>query len=579
MTANHDQENLPMESPWRSVPPLPADSRPVRSPRSYGTPRPPAVGPGWLRGLLDQHGAQLLFCCSAVCVLYGMLRILGPLLLLDGALSRKLPAFGALNVYEVSIFAVLSLIVLWRGKLSEAPLLVALTAVFATAIGLALDTLAIDSVSVGFALGGACLFLGAAKLGYLRTIIRVRLDAWLLAASGILLTGTFLGSGAMARTLTHSPCDANALATTWRYGVLAAVAAGGLLWAWAAKLTSGNVGDGAALLHRPAMAWSIPILLLAGATVHACSLGYIFDVGYAWPDFLPLTVITAGLVTEVLRLRGTDRGTLPAVAWAVPIAAGGWVALSRQFTLLPFGQAGFLWHPTSVVLAASLSALWRTYRSGCRQLLTVGVAGLFLVVLTVGVTPTSATQAFGGLNWTPFWLATGAMLLAAGIVGDAVWVAMAGAIALSLTASFTWLPSGQSVALGLRCSGGVAVLLGVALSIVSMVFGYRTPGKLAVFAALCLALGIWWLDVPWMSWPRAAWSAFAVVTGIALWYRTGSRLALGILATPLARLLYGACRLAEGWSYVAAGFVLLFVGAVVAMLRNGAPVAATSGRS
>lgn len=564
MMTNSEFEDVKAGPALPSVPP--ALPRPSAPPTWADLTRP--VGDTFLR-LAERHGAQLLFCISAVCVLYGMLRILGPLLLLDGSLGRKLPAFGALNVYELSLFLVLSLIVLWRRRLSEAPLLVALTSVFAGAIGLTLDTLAIDGLATGLALGSACLALGLLKVGYLRRVIRVPFDAWLLAAAAALLGGLFLAGGMMTRTLARQPCDAEALAATWRYALLSSLLAGGLLWVRAVHVPASPRPAQLPLIHRPAMAWAAAVILLAGAVIHAYSLGYIFDVSTSFADVLPFAAVGALLAVEAFRLRGSDRGPLPAMALSIPLALTAWAGLTRQFTGVPLAQFGFFWHPPTLMLASAGWGLWIARRRRCGQLLAVSVAGILLSVLIAGIEPSATPRSPGELNWTPFCLLTCGALLAAGALRRSIGLSMLGAVALSFMVSLSGHMSGPLAAAALTGPAGVTALMGAAMAAVALAFGRKTPAPLVLFAALLLAMGVWWQDSPPMALAHAAGCAFAFALGLAFWYRCGTKAALAILLLPAARLSFSASRVAGGWTYVVLGFVLLAAGAGLALCRGG----------
>jgi len=66
------------------------------------------------RDFLRVSGTGLLYALSALSILYGISRIIGPVLATSGRLAETLPCFGALQSYELALFAVLLLIVLWR---------------------------------------------------------------------------------------------------------------------------------------------------------------------------------------------------------------------------------------------------------------------------------------------------------------------------------------------------------------------------------------------------------------------------------------------------------------------------------
>lgn len=526
-----------------------------------------------LRGFLSMQGARVLFCCSVVSVLYGMARILGPLLALDGALPRKMPAFGALNGYDLALFVVLGLLVLWRRALADAPLLVVLSAVLSAACGLALDTLVNDSVRVGYTLGGVCLAAGLLKQGFLARFIRVPLRGALFAAAATLVATNFLWNGALAHVLRDLPCNDAALVAGWRWGWMAVLAAGLVLWSRAvspaAARRSAADDGGRPCIERSGLAWLVVVLLLVGSGVHAVSLGYIFDIPSAWPDYLPYLFVLAALLQEFLRR--PQHGIPCEVATAaatLPVLAVGWAGLCGHAVTASSTWLEFAWYPPALMAAVTawLVVLYlRTRADG--PLALAGIAFPVLLLLA-GRTGSVAAVHAAGFHGPQFWALLGAWLAALGLCRERVWLATAGAMAIGFAAAAMDMVRWTLAVAHLQMPAAMFILLGLSLLGIVIALGRRVPVGLVVFAAVVLALGIWQARGPWWTWMHAAWTLEAVLLGFAVWLRTGSRAAGAILATPLLRLLWTGHQTTGGWAYVGLGFALLAAGAWHALRRH-----------
>jgi hypothetical protein len=104
---------------------------------------------------LSLTGGSVLYCLSALSIVYGITQMIGPPLAKSGALGDILPCVAVLNVYELALLAVLVLIVVWRNVTDDAISLVILVALFLVASGMTLGVVAPSGLDICLVIGFA----------------------------------------------------------------------------------------------------------------------------------------------------------------------------------------------------------------------------------------------------------------------------------------------------------------------------------------------------------------------------------------------------------------------------------------
>ena len=150
---------------------------------------------------LSLTGGSVLYCLSALSIVYGITQIIGPPLAKSGALGDILPCVAVLNVYELALLAVLVLIVVWRNVTDDAISLVILVALFLVGSGMTLGVVAPSGLDICLAIGFASVILGLAKLYVLRRFISLQLGGLSFLGLALILAWNFLGPSLMARPL------------------------------------------------------------------------------------------------------------------------------------------------------------------------------------------------------------------------------------------------------------------------------------------------------------------------------------------------------------------------------------------
>lgn len=562
------QEERPAEHDGESRAAIRCHFGPRTAPRTFLT--TPLTASMWRR-FFNVSGGGILFCLSALSILYGVSQIIGPVLAKSGALAKTLPCIGALNLYELALLAALVLLVAWRNVTGDAVSLVLLIALLLVASGVTLATVANDKPGVALLVGVGSLAIAAVKLWVLRRRIRLPLARLVLVGLAILLAWNFLMSSGMALMVKHDWDAPNVMRSAWLIGWLVLLAGGVVMLLHAAVLSAGEARSRevhAPFLRTPGMAWVFALVVLAAANAHQYALTYIFDVPVSFGDFLPIIVLAGLLALELMRIfrRRADASDL--VVASLPLVVI--VAAVREGAFLQrFGAGlGLLWHPPVVLGIAGGALVWTALRTKRRRLLYVAAAYVFGIVLTAGVKP-GASQALHG---QAFGYALALSLFVLGIVLRSAHLAAAGVVVLSVTVWRSEFFGEFGGSHGVPLAALVGLAAGLGMMAVFGIFPGGLPRGIAMLFAMVLAAsavrsfgGRSDLDYPVVS-----GLVVALVGGAVAW-RMGS-IPLGlVLCVPLVRGFYLRTTDLKGWRYVALSFVLLAAGTLIGRSRGGTP--------
>ena len=331
-----------------------------------------------MRDFLRLNGTGILYALSAMSILYGMGRIIGPILATSGKLGETLPCFGALQGYELALFAVLLLIVLWRQKTRDTTTLMVLVALFLGASGITLATIANDGPVIAAVIGVACMTVAFGKLWVLRSKIGMVCSGLFMAGLSALLVWNFLVSPYMALTLHREWPGSGQLRLVWLGGWHVMLFGAALLFVSALMVRTGGArraGPEHPFLRSTGMAWVFALVLVGGTIVHQYALTYIFDVRFAAGDFLPVAVIVAAAALEIMRGYGVH-GTKADMALALaPFALVFAVVREHVFLVTPQWGLGMLFQPWAVLALAGLALLVIAVRR--REKVLAGIALLY----------------------------------------------------------------------------------------------------------------------------------------------------------------------------------------------------------
>ena len=111
-------------------------------------------------GPVTGRAGSLLYWLSGMAVLYGIARVIGPVLARSDAIVERFQCVGALNLYELALLGVLALLAAsWKVK-DDAVSVVILVGIMVIASGIALTTVAMDAPLLALSAGIVCAAAG-----------------------------------------------------------------------------------------------------------------------------------------------------------------------------------------------------------------------------------------------------------------------------------------------------------------------------------------------------------------------------------------------------------------------------------
>lgn len=519
------------------------------------------------RSFFGFAGGSVLYCLSAMSIIYGITQIMGPTLLRSGALSETLPCIAALNLYELALLGALAFIVLWHHVTDDAISLVILIPLFMVGSGIALDTVANNGPGLAIAIGFLCAVIGGGKLLVLHQAIRVPLGRLSLTGLTAVLFWNYLAGPTLVRLFTAGSSAVAAKRTLWLVSLLIVTAGSTLAWLEAVRgerNAGRNVNGTVPLLRTTAMVCILTLVLLGAAGAHLYSLGYMFDIRNSPGDYLLLLLFGCLLAMEAL-FRGdqTAQSTAPIVA-GVPLIVAAYVLVTptahEPFT---FGLE-WLAHPCAMLAIGAAAMLWTARRLQWTTFRWLAAAYLLGAVLTWGWSPTAAPA----LNWRLTAALLIAGLLAAGLLLRKPALCVAAVMGATVGTGTLSAFARAMETIGLDVAGGMAGLGGIGLLAIAWVFAEKRLLPIVYLGALLLmGCAFDYLDnVP--GWRDVIAMAGLLLAAGVVWWRFRALPPVFILAVPVVARLWLVFRTLSAWRYIVLSFVLLAVGAWLSVIKG-----------
>jgi len=522
-----------------------------------------------IRRFLSLTGGSILYCLSALSIVYGIPQIIGPPLAKSGALGDILPCVAVLNVYELALLAVLVLIVVWQNVTDDALSLVVLAALFLVASGMTLGVVAPSGLDICLAIGLASVVLGLLKLYVLRRYVSLPIGGLTALGLAVLLLWNFAGPSLMARPLMARTATDEVRRSQWLFGWLVLLAGAILVLVQATRRNydqPAERGPRTPFLRTQSMVWMFTLVILAALGVHQYAIAYMFAVDYTLGDFVPLVAIVSLLLLEFTRSLRRPTGQFEIVIACVPLGMA-LLAVQSKLTSASVSTALNLVSSPPVVLGVTgLAILWLGICHQRRWLRHVAIAYALGILLTVG--------RIGELNWE---LGGGGLILVLLILGAVqrnVSLCSAGVILLAIGLGQADVFARFAKLHHLTTAGAAAGVAGLGTLAIAIAFGRKVPrilvfvGSLATVVCILdfLPKSLHWLDL-----------AVIVIIGVlftALLLRTGDIAPALVLWIPVLPRGYLFATNMSSWNFVVLSFALLFLGALVSLFlkRKLAPV-------
>jgi hypothetical protein len=511
-------------------------------------------------------GGSILYCLSAVLIIYGIVKLMGPVFSAEGALKDALPCILTLHVYELALLGVLVLIVS-RKVVDDAISIVILMALFLVGTSMALGSVADKGLAACFYIGLVSIAVAFGKLYVGRRYVRIPFRTISLTGLVGLVSINYLGPVLVARSVALEPSQEPARRNLWLFLWLFMLIAGGcvLIEALREKNPQQKQGnDKIAFLRTSAMVYAFALIVVIASGVHQYAMAFAFALERVLGDYVPVTTLAAFLLLEVSRRRSKRFGVTEIVISFVPLAAM-LLAIEEKSILASskFGPGLLFYPPVWFGLTAlSIAALGWYHR--WKPFGIVAFAYILGVILTWGFSPERPHD----LN---FYACIGTLVVAVILYGLFIrnpYVCLAGIIILCSGLSFLDSFSKFAASYQVTEVGGLAGVFGLGSVALYLLFGSRLHKALRIISALCLA-GFMFDYL--QDYTHLRYLIILVGTGLlatGLWFRTRDILVISILLVPsLVRLYILAKRLAY-WRFVILSFLLLGAGTFISLLKR-----------
>jgi hypothetical protein len=356
----------------------------------------------------------------------------------------------------------------------------------------------------------------------------------------------------------------------WQVGWFVLLA-GGLSW-YLATCAAGTGAGRAEHADKPFLQTAAMTRIFAGilfiiGALHQYELAYIFDVKYAFNDFIPIMALLVLLGLELPRIYGKRPGFLEIALAGIPLAiiignmaAGGFV---KQWS----GNADYFWHPTVMLVLCAAAVLRAASRTRHAGLMYVAAAYGAAIILTAGTAhPTPDLW-----HWKATMVLAGLSLVSAGLLYRNVALTIAGIFILALGFyTFGWL---RSLLVTYSIFPLAPFLIVVGAGLTGCYLYFKLERAVALMGASMLSLGIFCLFNSGERLFVAGVGAYLVLLALLILLLRRHWPSAIILCLPFATSvgLFGARVIKPvpaGWKFVLLSFALLGAGLGVSLLKG-----------
>ncbi|MHC4187114.1 MAG: hypothetical protein ACYSRQ_02870 [Planctomycetota bacterium] len=515
-----------------------------------------------IRSFLSLTGGSILYCLSALSIIYGVIQIIGPSLIRNNFLSDTLPSALVLNIYELALLGVLVLIVVWREVRDDAISLLVLMSLFLIASGMILGMSACRGPRITLFIGIVCTVIGFGKLYIVRRYVGIYLKTLSFLGIATILAWNFLSSSVMAVNLADSTDQIRR--SQWQLSWLVLLCGAVLVLIEAIRTRPWKCKEGnkpGPFLCSPSMVWIFVLVILIMAGLHQYGQAYMFVVEHAFGDYLYLIVVGSILLYELIRSQGKRFGVTEFAVWLLPFFCVFGAIYKRLIIAGPGGGIGLICNPAVILGLMSLVGLSLAIYHHQPLLLYVALMYSLGVLLTIGYSPIRPHE----LNWLLAGGASVIITMILGIIYRNVGLCFLTVIFLTLGLALT----GNLEYVGAICRvsnlNAAMGILGLGTLVVCIIFGQQTERLLRLIGVFLLMLFVFDF-LPYTPGFKDVLAVVGIIVlSLALWLRTGDLVSILILCVPLVPRGYLLAKKISSWGFVVLSFVLLFLGAAVSL--------------
>jgi hypothetical protein len=515
-------------------------------------------------------GGSLLYCLSAVFTVYGIVKLMRPILAKSETISDALPCILTLHAYELALLGVLILIVS-KKIIDDAVSIAILIALFLVGTSMALGSVADKNIGTSFWVGVFGIAVTLGKLYAMRRFARIPFRTLSVLGAGILITCNYIGPTLLARLISVSPSQEASRRELWLLIYLAMLIGAGFVFIEALRNKTHKQEEQSSqncFLQSPLMVYVFAFVLLFGSGIHQYSTAFTFALERVLGDFVPITLVGTLLLLEILRFSGRRFGALDILISCTPL--GMMLLAIMAKSVLATGQAGLglMCYPPVILALSGLAIAGVALYHKQRLFIAVAILYGLGVILTLGFSPEHPHD----LN---FHICFGILVLAILVYGIVLWnqyICLSGIAILCLGASLWDSFSTFTASHHLTEVGGLAGICGLGAMGLYLLFGQKLLRVIRILGVFAFSVFVFDYLPDSMHW---RYLIVLVGTGLIMsgvWLRTKDLFVISVPCIPFLARLFEVGRQIANWRFVILGFLLLGAGTVVSLLKGSKKV-------
>lgn len=524
------------------------------------------IAPG-LKQFASLTGGSILYCLSALAIICGIAELIGPALTDGKNLIEALKCVITLNVYELALFAVLMTIVIWAKVNDDSISVLILIGLFMIGTGVALGTVGYHNPNICAFIGIAMVLVALAKIIAMRKYISFKLSRITLLGLTIILLWNFIISAIISRAWLTGTMEPEAVRYQWQLGWMAVLA--GVITIVVDIIKSpielhARKENGVPFLKSSMMGWIFIAVIFACIYAHQYAVAYMFGVNHCLGDYLPLIFLFAIFLIEIIRVKDLLNEFRPVIVIVSMLPLFFLIIALSGKLIMAYPRFGIelLWNPWIITLCYSACLAFIAVKHRWKELAYVIWAYLIVTVLVFGYSPNHS----GELNFA----VAGAMfllsLLAIGIFHKNIALCFISVVIASIASVHTNSFERWANSINLHPGAGMALIFGLGTLIIALFFGRKTKQILTIVGSIALVIAF----EDHLTNPHNFINVLvlSIILAVLIWLRTRHILAILILMIPNVIEIYMHAKNLSHWRFVIIGFVLLFVGAGLSILKG-----------
>jgi len=510
-------------------------------------------------------GGSLFYSLSALSILWGLSKIIGPVFGQSSHLWDKVACVGALSLYESLIFGLLIVLIVWKQVKDDAVSLLVIAGIFYVAGGIVNDTIAAGSSIFSYTIGIGLFAIAVVKIFVMKRYSRIQFSPIFAIGLSLFFAWNYLISSLMRDA--HQ-INAATVMEKWRFGWLIMLAAGltFLIKSMQSIEFEKKASEDAPgyLINTQAMVWIFVAEITTLSIVHQYILTYIYDIRFEVGDYIPFLTLIIFTIIGLSWKYGKNTQQSDIVLSLVPL---GILFISQVHHTMPTvsGWFGFFWNPGVVVLFSMLCCVCLTRKYHTTNFF-YSIMAYFLVFILLGVTRSSQEITMTTLN-----IKTLVAVMLSGMVFAGLYLRIHSLLyigTISICMGIMNLSGFEKLLY--KCSipptGTGFILIGLAILLLYSFTSENISKTVAYFGVALLGAGVLRASGPNIPLIFTLSVIIAISTLSFVYYKILKEKILGItVSLPIAVYLVQIIKPIEGWHYIALSFILLVAGGLVSI--------------